>query len=172
MATVNIAYGSYTSMTVTNLNSLASSATAGWQSARVDNQTSVKAIDYEIAIKLDMANTAPANDKCVYVFISPGVTTDGGTTWLMADGGTTTLPGGSEGTYTIGGTTTTNNLVLLGTMAYTAQDQIMQAVFMLSNAFGNSMPDGFQIILVNYTGAAIAASGNVVAYRAITQTVA
>lgn len=171
MATVNIAYGSYTAMTVTNLQSLASSATAGWQSARVDNQSSVKAIDYEIVVKLTTANTAPANDKAAYVFISPGVTTDGGTTWLMADGGTTTLPSGSEGTYTIGGVTTTNNLVLLGTLAYTTQNQTMQGVFLLSNAFGYSMPDGFSIIIVNYTGAALSTSC-VVAYRAITQTVA
>ena len=40
-------------MTVTNLQSLASDDTdvfAGWQSARVDNQTTVGADDYEIVI--------------------------------------------------------------------------------------------------------------------------
>lgn len=162
-----ITYSTYTAMTVTSLQSLASSATAGWQSARVDNQTSVKAIDYEFVIKLTTANTAPANDKAAYVFLSPAVTTDGGTTWLHADGGTTTLPSGSEGTYAIGGVTTTNNLVLLGTLAYTTQNQTMQGVFMLSNAFGQSMPDGFSVIIVNYTGAALS-TGCVVAYRAIT----
>lgn len=160
-------YGTYTALTVTNLQSLASSATAGWQSARVDNQTSVKAIDYEIVVKLTTANTAPANDKAAYVFMSPAVTTDGGTTWLHADGGTTTLPSGSEGTYTIGGVTTTNNLVQIGRLAYTTQNQTMQAVFTLSNAFGLTMPDGFSIIIVNYTGAALSTSC-VVAYRAIT----
>ncbi len=170
MATVNVAYGTYTALTITNLNSLASSATAGWQSARISN-ISTLALDYEIVIKLDMANTAPANDKAVYVYISPAVTTDGGTTWLQADGGTTTLPGGSEGTYTIGGVTTTNNLDLLRALAYTAQDQVIQGVMRLSDLY-DTMPDGFQIIIVNYTGAAVAASGNIVAYRAITQTVA
>lgn len=162
-----VAYGTYTALTVTNLQSLASSATAGWQSARVDNQTSVKAIDYEFIVKLTTANTAPANDRAAYVFLSPAVTTDGGTTWLHADGGTTTLPSGTEGTYTIGGVTTTNNLVLLGTLAYTAQQQTMQGVFTLSNAFGQTMPDGFSVIIVNYTGAALSTSC-VVAYRAIT----
>lgn len=171
MATQNIAYGTYTALTVTNLQSLANSATAGWQSARIDNQTSVKAIDYEIVVKLTTANTAPANDKAAYVFISPAVTTDGGTTWLHADGGTTTLPSGSEGTYTIGGVTTTNNLKLLMTLAYTTQNQTMQGVAMLSDAMGASMPDGFSIIIVNYTGAALSTSC-VVAYRAITATVA
>ena len=171
MATVNIAYGTYVALTVTNLNSLASSATAGWQSARIDNQTSVKALDYEITIKLDMANTAPANDKAVYVYISPAVTTDGGTTWLQADGGTTTLPSGSEGTYTIAGVTTTNNLDLLRALAYTTADQVIQGTMRLSDLY-DTMPDGFSIIIVNYSGAAVAASGNIVAYRAITQTVA
>lgn len=170
MATVNTAYGAYTALTVTNLQSLASSATAGWQSARVDNQTATKALDYEIVVSLPMANTAPANDRAVYVFISPAVTTDGGTTWLQADGGTTTLPSGSQGTYTIAGVTTTNNLDLLRSCAYTTQNQTVQAVMRLSDLYA-SMPDGFSIIVVNYSGAALS-TGCVVAYRAITETVA
>lgn len=169
MATENIAYGTYTALTVTNLQSLASSATAGWQSARIDNQTSVKALDYEIVVSLPMANTAPANDKAVYVFISPAVTTDGGTTWLQADGGTTTLPSGSQGTYTIAGVTTTNNIDLLRSCAYTTQNQTVQAVMRLSDLYA-TMPDGFSIIIVNYSGAALS-TGCVVAYRAITATV-
>lgn len=168
MATVNIAYGTYTAMTVTNLQSLASSATAGWQSARVDNQSSVKALDYEIVVKLTTANTAPANDKAMYVYISPAVTTDGGTTWLQADQGTTTLPTGSEGTTTIA---TPNDLRLLGILSYTTQQMVCQGVFNLSDAVGQSMPDGFSIIIVNYSGAALS-TGCVVSYRAITQTIA
>jgi len=168
MVTVNTAYGSYTALTVTNLQSLPSSATAGWQSARIDNQTSVKALDYEIVVSLPMANTAPANDRAVYVFASPAVTTDGGTTWLQADGGTTTLPSGSQGTYTIAGVTTTNNLDLLRALAYTTQNQTVQAVMRLSDLYA-SMPDGFSIIVVNYSGAALS-TGCVVAYRAITET--
>ena len=168
MATVNLSYGAYTALTITNLHSLANSATAGWQSVRIDN-TATEALDYEIVVKLDMANTAPANDKAVYIFISPAVYD--GSNWYQADGGTTTLPGGSEGTYTIGGVTTTNNLDMLRSLAYTAQDQVIQGVMRLSDLY-DTMPDGFQIIIVNYSGAAVAASGNVVAYRAITKTVA
>lgn len=169
MQTRNIAYGSYTALTVTNLQNLASSATAGWQSARVDNQSSVKALDFEVFVKLTTANTAPANDKCTYVYISPAMTTDGGTTWLTTDQGTTTLPTGSEGTTTIvaGG----GNLRLLGILAYSTQNMTMQGLFNLSNAVGNTMPDGFSIIIINYTGAALSTSC-VVAYRAITETIA
>jgi hypothetical protein len=167
MATQNIAYGSYTAVTVTALQSLASSATAGWQSGRISN-VSTKAIDYNIFVKLTTANTAPANDKAAYVYISPAISTDGGTTWLQSDGGTTTLPSGTEGTYTIA---SPNNLKLLGVLSYTTQQMVMQGSFSLSGAVGLSMPEGFSIIIVNYTGAALSTSC-VVAYEAITQTVA
>lgn len=166
MTTNNISRGSYTSMTVTNLHSLASSATAGWQSARVSD-VSTKALDYAITVKLDFANTAPANDKAAYVYVSSAMSTDGGTTWLHDDGGTATLPSGTEGTYTIA---TPNNLKLLGVLAYTTADMVCQGNFLLSNAFGQFMPEGFSIIIINYTGAALAASGNTVSYEAITET--
>ena len=168
MATVNLAYGTYTALAVTALQSLANSATAGWKSVLVDNQTSVKALDYEIAVSLSTANTAAANDKCMYVYICPGMTTDGGTTWILADGGTTTLPTSADAAYTIGAT---HNLKLLGVLNYTATQQVVQGNFMLSNAVGASMPDGFLVIIINYSGAALA-TGCVVAYRAITQTIA
>lgn len=167
MATVNIARGSYTAVTVTNLQSLASSATAGWQSGRISD-VSTKALDYTIFVKLTTANTAPANDKAAYVYISPAMSTDGGTTWLHADQGTTTLPTGSEGTTTIA---SPNNLKLLGVLSYTTQQMVMQGSFNLSSAVGLTMPEGFSIIIINYTGAALSTSC-VVAYEAITQTIA
>lgn len=168
MATVKQSYGTYTAMTVTSLQSLASSATAGWQSDKVDNQTSVLAIDYEIFVKLTTANTAPANDKAMYVYAVPWITTDGGTTWLASDGGTATLPSGSEGTYTYA---TPNNAKLLGILSYTTQNMTVQGNFLLSNAVGMSMPDGWSLIIINYSGAALSTSC-VVSYRAINQTVA
>lgn len=167
MATTNsISYGTYTAMTVTNLQSLASSATAGWQSARVDNQSATKALDFHIFVKLTTANTSPANDKAAYVYISPAITTDAGTTWLHADQGTGTLPTGSEGTTTIA---SPNNLRLLGVLEYTTQQMTMQKSFLLSNALGQNMPDGFSIIIINFTGAALS-TACVVAYRPLNTT--
>jgi len=168
MAIVNIAYGAYTAVTVTALQSLASSATAGWRSGLIDNQTSVKAIDYEIFVKLTTANTAPANDKAAYVYVVPAMTTDGGTTWLLSDQGTATLPTTSEGTTTIA---SPNNMKLLGVLSYTTQQMIMQGSFNLSGAVGQSMPDGFDIIITNFTGAALS-TACVVAYRSITNVIA
>lgn len=167
MANVNIAYGAYTALAVTALQSLASSATVGWKSVLVDNQTSVKALDYEVFVKLTTANTAAANDKAMYVYACPAITTDGGTTWLYSDGGTTTLPTSADATYTIANP---NNLRLLGALNYVTATQTVQGSFLMSNAVGQSMPDGFLIIIVNFSGAALSTSC-VVAYRSITQTV-
>lgn len=151
---------SHVSMTVTNLNSLASSATAGWQSARVDDTANL-CLDYEASIKATMANTAPANDKLMYFYLSPAYFD--GSSWFQNDGGTATLPGGTEGTYTIANP---NDLVLLGAMNYTTQQMVLQATYMLSAQF-NSIPDGFQFVVIDFTGAAIAASPNVVQYKGI-----
>lgn len=168
MSSITQSYGTYTALAVTALQSLASSATVGWQSVRIDNQTAVDALDYEVVVKLTTANTVPANDKTAYVYVSPAMTTDGGTTWLHSDGGTATLPSSSDSAYTIA---TPNDLILLGTLAYSTQNMTMQKVFPLSRAFGASMPDGFNIIIVNFTGAALS-TACVVSYRAITNTVA
>lgn len=157
--------GAATVLTVTNLQSRASSATAGWQSDRVSN-ISVLASDYEIFIKLTTANTAPANDKAMYVFICPFYTTDGGTTWFASSQGTATLPTGTEGTTTIA---TPHNLRLLGVMNYTTQQMTVQDTFLLSNAFGDRLPDGFSIIIINYSGAALS-TGCVVDYTSLTDT--
>ena len=142
MATTGINYGTSVSMTVTNLNSLANSQTAGWQSARVDN-TSTLANDYQVNVKLDMANTAAANDKALYVYVVPWYY-DGSTWTVGADGGNATAPSGSEGTYTVG---TTNNLTLAVVLNYVTADQIVYGQFNLSSMFGPSVPDGWKCIV-------------------------
>ena len=167
MAIQNISYGSTTVMTVTNLQSLANSATVGWQSDRVSN-LSTKAIDYEIFVKLTTANTAPANDKAMYVWMCPFYTTDAGPTWFAASQGTTTLPTGTQGASTIA---QPNNLRLLGVLNYTTQQMVVQDTFLLSNCFGNSIPDGFSIIITNFSGAALS-TGCIVDYSPITFTIA
>lgn len=159
-------YGSYTALTLTSLASLASSATAGWISAIVDNRT-VGALDYELLFTFPMANTAPANDKAVYLFVVPAM--HNGSAWVLADGGTTTLPTAGPATYSFGGITTTNNFKPLSTLAYTAADQVVQGICNVSAAVGPSMPDGFAIFLLNYSGAAFDASGQVIAYKALAQ---
>lgn len=166
MTTQSILYGTYTTLTTTHLQSLSNSATAGWQSAVIDNRTNL-AVDYEIFVSLPMANTAPASPYTAYVYAAPAVYT--GSAWLIGDQGTTTLPTGSEGTTTIA---STNNLSSLGELAYGTQNMTMQNWFTLSNGLGNTIPEGVVIIIINNTGAATQSSGCVVAYRQINYTFA
>ncbi len=150
------------SMTVTNLHSLANSATAGWGSDSVTNYR--KASDYRISVSLTMANTAPANDRAAYVYISPIYNNNG--TWETSSQGTTTLPTLTQGTTTIA---QPNNLRLLGVLSYTTQNMVLRDTWSLSEIFP-VMPEGFKIIITNFTGAAIAASGSTVSYTPIFKT--
>lgn len=169
MAAVTQEYGSYTALTLTSLASLASSATAGWISAIIDNRTT-KAQGYSVLCTFPMANTAAANDKAVYVFAVPCM--HNGSAWVLADGGTTTLPTEGPATYTFGGITTTNNFVLCGALAYTATDQTVQGIVGVPAVSNGMLYDGVALFILNYSGAAFEASGQVIAYRALSFSVA
>lgn len=165
MATGGVAYGTYTAMTVTNLQSLANDATdpfGGWQSARVSN-VSTLAQDYEIIVDLSTAATSAANDKAAYVFIVPWMTTDGGTTWIAgANFGTTTLPTGSEGTCSI---TEPNSMRQAIALPYKDTSQRLQGAFSIASVLGY-IPDGWSLAIRDCTGAAFG-TGCVVAYRSL-----
>ncbi|MBK8772519.1 MAG: hypothetical protein IPM06_19135 [Rhizobiales bacterium] len=168
MTTLNPAYGTYTAMTVTNLQSLAIDTTdpyAGWQSARVDNQTSVKADDFEVQILLSTAATAPANDSLVYVYVVPWVY-DGSAWTPAANFGTTTRPTGSEGTASI---SDPNSMKLAAVLPYKITSQPIDGFFNIAALFGGIVPDGWSLALRNNCGAALG-TGCVVAYRSITYT--
>ena len=168
MTTLNPAYGTYTAMTVTNLQSLAIDTTdpyAGWQSARVDNQTSVKADDFEVQILLSTAATAPANDSLVYVYVVPWVY-DGAAWTPAANFGTTTRPTGSEGTASI---SDPNSMKPAAVLPYKITSQPIDGFFNIAALFGGIVPDGWSLALRNNCGAALG-TGCVVAYRPITYT--
>lgn len=168
MTTDNIAYGTYTAMTVTNLQSLANDSSdvfAGWQSARVDNQSSVKADDYEIQILLSTAATSPANDQAVYVYLVPWMY-DGASWTPMANFGTTTRPSGSEGTANISDPNSMKGPVAL---PYKVTSQPIDGFLSVAAMCGGIVPDGWSLALRNCSGAALG-TGCVVAYRAITYT--
>jgi hypothetical protein len=152
------------SMTVTNLHSLANSATVGWRSDTLQN-INKKALDWKVFVKLDMANTSPANDKAAYVYVVPWYYD--GSTWYSSSQGSTTLPAATEGANTI---VSPNNLRLLGVLAYSTADAVVQDNFLISNAFGGSVPDAFSIVIINFSGATLAASGNVVNCKPIYKT--
>ena len=166
MANINESLGTDVVLAVTALQSLGSSATVGWKSALTDN-TSTLALDYEVYVSLTTANTAPANDKAVYVYICAAHKDNGGT-FRYTDGGTTTLPTSGDASYTIANP---NDLDLLFALSYTTTQMTMQKTANLSSIYGlGSMPDGFLVIIVNFSGAALS-TGCVVEVRPTAQTV-
>lgn len=163
--TDTILYGTWTSMTVTNLQSLANDSSdpyAGWQSARVDNQTSVLADDYEIQILLSTAATSPANDQAIYVYLVPWIY-DGSAWTPAANFGTTTRPTGSEATASI---SDPNSMKGPFVIPYKVTSQPLDGWFTVGQMCGGIVPDGWSLALRNCTGAALG-TGCVVAYRSI-----
>jgi len=161
VAAIKLALSSPTSMTVTNLNSLASSATAGWQSAVVDNSSDLY-LDALVQVVVDMANTAPANDQGLYVFAYGGLAT------------TYTNPAsGTQGAITLLSVATTpQNLKLLGFLPYSTADEVIESQPMsVAAAFGGVLPQKWGVVVMNYSGAAIAASGNSVNWTGVSATV-
>ena len=169
MATFNTIYGTYTAMTVTNLQSMSNDGSdpySGWQSARVSNISDL-APNYEIFIHLPTANTSPASDSNAYVYLIPWVTTDGGTTWVAGGNfGTTTLPTGSEGTAQISDPNSMKGPVPI---PYKIAQQILQVHFTV-NQLCEECPDGWSLAIRNCTGAALS-TGCVVGYRAVGKTI-
>ena len=148
-------------MDTLGLGAMANSATVGWQSDSVGLRQH-KCTDVKIGVKISMANTAPANDKAVYVYVYP-MWYDG-STWYFTSGGTTTIPSGANSTYTIA---SPNNLRLLGVLSYTTTNMVLQDQFILSNAFGSTMPDAFGLVIVDFSGAALHTTNHRIYYSLI-----
>lgn len=162
-ANVKQAFQGAQTMTVTNLHSLASSATAGWQSDAVNNETNLY-LDDMFQVSLDFANTAPANSKCVFLFAAHSI--DGGTKW--------THPAtGSEGTITLPDVTTTPlHMRTLGQIPYNTQDQAPpSSAFSMAATNCGVLPGRYAMALINHSGAALAASGNLVKHQGVYATV-
>ena len=148
-------------MDTAGLGAMANSATVGWQSDSVGLRQH-KCTDVKIGVKISMANTAPANDKAVYVYVYP-IWYDG-STWYFTSGGTATFPSGANSTYTIA---SPNNLRLLGVLSYTTTNMVLQDQFILSNAFGSTMPDAFGLVIVDFSGAALHTTNHRIYYSLI-----
>lgn len=161
-ADVKLTYQALQTLTVTGLQSLASSPTAGWQSAEVDN-TSNLFLDTLVQVVFDFANTAPANSKAAYVFAAGGLET-----------GKLSNPfSGTEGVLTLVDVTANAQAArLIGTVPYTTQDEVAEGSPMsVAAAFGGSMSPFWAVGIINHSGAALAASLNTVKYRGIYATV-
>jgi len=148
MANIKLVYATPVTLTITNAN-LASSPTAAWQSAGQDN-TSNLYLDALVQVKLAAVNTAPANNKTIYLFgfgVADGSTTDYGTNGAAA-------VTGAEGTLTFPDITA-NPLVcpLIGTIPYPTQNvALISQPFSIAQTFGGILPAKYAIGMLNYSG--------------------
>lgn len=161
MATVSIAYGSETSLTWAG--AIASSTTAGRQSNTIDNSSTL-ADDYSVAVNIVYPNSAPANDKTVYIYA-------GG--WYGATNAWEGRPvlTGSDGAYTFNDITTTpTGLRLAGAFFMVQNTTGTFAIPSLATVFGGSVPAKIALAVANYSGQTITTF--TATYRAITYTIA
>lgn len=146
-------------MTVTNLHSLASSATAGWQSDNVDYSSSLY-LDDQWQFFFDTANTAAANSKAFFCFAAHSL--DGGTSY-------TTPATGTEGTITLVDVTANAIAIrLLGSVPYiTTNENPRSPLFSMAATGNGALPDRASVAVINHSGAALSASGNTVKHRGV-----
>ena len=172
MADAKTAYGAVNSFTLTSLNSLASSATAGWMSAAVDN-SSDKYLDALVHIELASVNTAPGSSKAIFLF-AYGLVDDTGTAYTSTGAATTTgTPSGSVGTITFPDVSSLAiNAPLLGVVPYSVQNSVLNGgPFSVAACFGGRLPIEWGVLVLNHAGFTIAASGNALKWRGVYNTV-
>lgn len=137
-ATIKSLYAASASMTCT-IDSLASSATAGRESTVVDNSSNLY-LDALVFITLVTINSAPANDKAVYLWSYAG---DGGSLY-------TEVATGSDAAYTRREPTT---LRLVGVVPIPTQNLTYKGgPFSVAAAWGGVLPVKWGIVVQNYSG--------------------
>lgn len=158
-------YGTETTITTTSLDSLANSATAGWGMGYIDNTTN-KYQDISLNFLLKFANTAPANNKAVSIYLFGGNNaTDLGTTGATSGGAC-----GTVGALTFPDISTLpNNLIMAGYIQHPINfaSDTQKKTLQLARFFGGTIPPYWGVALVNYSGAALS-TGNVLKYTGIT----
>lgn len=153
-------------MVVTNLHSLANSATAGWSSASVDNSANLY-LDSSVMVHLAAVNTAPGSDQTFYIFAYGSQ--DGS---IFTSTGTSGGTVGTEGALTFPSISTLRILMpQLGQVAYPVQNKALDGgPFMVKNALGY-LPRAWGVAALNFTGFTLASSGNTVTYAGLYNTV-
>ena len=145
MADIKTAFGTSTAMTIT-LASLASSATAGRESTVVDNTTN-KFIDALVYVQCKLQTGTPANDKAIYVY---AYGSEDGTNYT--DNAT-----GSDAALT---QRVPTNLILIGRIECPDSGALTyKGVFSVAQAFGGFLPRKWGVVVRNYTGVTLSATG-------------
>lgn len=170
MGAVTQSYRASSNLTVTNLASIASSATwvAGWVSGIIDN-TSDLDLDKIVSGKITLGNSATAGEIRVYAFAM----LDDSTWPDLLSAGTE----GTEGTGTVHTTTIRDaTMVLVAAFATRADpgtdDNYQIPQTSLRGAFGGFMPAKCALFITHSTGVNLAASGQQITIKGITESVA
>jgi hypothetical protein len=153
--------GSFNTMTVTHLHSLATSATAGWQSDAVD-WSSTLFLDALFTFFFTCPNTSPSSSKAFFLFAGHQI-----------DGSTWTTPfSGSEGTCTY--IDVTANAVCpstLGSVPYAVADDDPRRTVSFAATLNGCLPLKGVVGVVNSSGCTLSASGSTVGNRGVYATV-
>lgn len=153
MADIKTAFADSAAITIT-LASLASSATAGRESAVVDNSAN-KFLDALATITVKTKDAALANDKAVYVYVFGS---EDGT--LFTDN----AAGGGDAAITL---RDPSNLILVAVINCPTQNAVYRKVVSIAQCFGGVMPRKWGLVIRNYTGQDLNASGSALSYSGI-----
>lgn len=170
MGAVTQTYRAASNLTVTNLASIATSATwvAGWVSGTIDNTTNLD-LDIAVSGKITLGNTATAGEIRLYAF---AMLDD--TNWPdLLSAGTE----GTEGTATVTTTTIRDaTMVLVAAFATRADpgtdDNYSIPQTSLRGAFGGFLPPKCALYLSHSTGVNLAASGHQITIKGFSESVA
>jgi hypothetical protein len=154
MASIKAEYAASAAISIT-LNSLANSATAGRESAAVDNSSN-KYLDALVRVEVTLAAGSPANDKTVYVY---AYGSEDGTNYT--DNAT-----GSDAALT---QRVPSNLRLIGAIATPDSGGLLYKSNPMSvaAAFGGILPRKWGIVVRNYSGLALHTSGHAASYTGV-----
>ena len=168
MASNKIAYAASSNLTVTNLNSIATSSTwsAGWTSGTIDN-TSNLYLDYLITVKITLGTTLTAGEVRVYVY---AMLDDSNWNDIFSAG-----TEGTEGTATVHDTELLDGNAALKLLGVMPTDTTNSQVYSLdprsvAQLYGGICPAKFAIFIAHNTGANLAASGNQVSVKGVYST--
>ncbi len=151
-ADVKEAFQAIQTLTVTNLSGLTVSATAGWQSAQIDN-TSNLYLDTLMQFTNGAVNTAPANSKAIYFFAFGG-----NATGVLTDFGAA-VTGTSEATLTFADVTANAVQGLCYVQPYPTQNKaLVSSPFSMAIPFGGVLPSYWGVAAINHSGMTLSTS--------------
>lgn len=170
MGAVTQTYRASSNLTVTNLVSIATSATwvTGWVSGTIDNTTNLD-LDITVAGKITLGNAATAGEIRLYAF---AMLDDSNWPDLLSAG-----TEGTEGTATVH-TTTIRDATMVLVCAFVTRadpgtdDNYSIPQISLRGAFGGFLPAKCALYLAHSTGVNLAASGQQITIKGHAESVA